>query len=589
MPFFFVLIVGPPFTAFAAESEWKNAVEAVKTAVVNVAGESFDRKTKFHGCGFIVDKSGYIVTTYHVIKSAATLLVTLYDGRVFNANILGADPMTDIAVIRINTGGNLPVMKLGDSESLDLSEKVVAFGYRSEQEHMLTTGIVSMRKVSISDIAFIQTDAEINAENSGGPLINMRGEAVGINTAIIEDKTGKGYAVPINTVRYVMNELIAKGRVERGWLGVQIQPLTPELARTLGLAHAEGVMISDITKGSPAESAGMKKGDIILELNRMAMSDASALRSMITSLKPGDNAMFLVFRDGRQKMYISVKLGKMPVVEATKGMSPIVSEKPFPTTKSDVDELPQVKTKPNKNAYAVVIGIEQYRQKLPKADFAAHDAKIISEYLTKTMGYPEENVITLINDRALKSDMEKYFDRWLSNNVEENGRVFIYYSGHGAPNIKNGDAYLVPYDGDPTFIAETGYPMARLYESLGKLKAKEIIVVLDSCFSGGGGRSVLAKGAKPLVITINAPNIQNNIAVMTASTGDQISSAYEEKGHGLFTYFLLKGIKTEDVVKTDGSIKMDDLFGYIKPQVERIARKQYNNEQTPQLIGAKRY
>lgn len=586
---FFVLIVGPPFTAFAAESEWKNAVEAVKTAVVNVAGESFDRKTKFHGCGFIVDKSGYIVTTYHVIKSAATLLVTLYDGRVFNANILGADPMTDIAVIRINTGGNLPVMKLGDSESLDLSEKVVAFGYRSEQEHMLTTGIVSMRKVSISDIAFIQTDAEINAENSGGPLINMRGEAVGINTAIIEDKTGKGYAVPINTVRYVMNELIAKGRVERGWLGVQIQPLTPELARTLGLAHAEGVMISDITKGSPAESAGMKKGDIILELNRMAMSDASALRSMITSLKPGDNAMFLVFRDGRQKMYISVKLGKMPVVEATKGMSPIVSEKPFPTTKSDVDELPQVKTKPNKNAYAVVIGIEQYRQKLPKADFAAHDAKIISEYLTKTMGYPEENVITLINDRALKSDMEKYFDRWLSNNVEENGRVFIYYSGHGAPNIKNGDAYLVPYDGDPTFIAETGYPMARLYESLGKLKAKEIIVVLDSCFSGGGGRSVLAKGAKPLVITINAPNIQNNIAVMTASTGDQISSAYEEKGHGLFTYFLLKGIKTEDVVKTDGSIKMDDLFGYIKPQVERIARKQYNNEQTPQLIGAKRY
>lgn len=386
-----------------------------------------------------------------------------------------------------------------------------------------------------------------------------------------------------------MNELIAKGRVERGWLGVQIQPLTPELARTLGLAHAEGVMISDITKGSPAESAGMKKGDIILELNRMAMSDASALRSMITSLKPGDNAMFLVFRDGRQKMYISVKLGKMPVVEATKGMSPIVSEKPFPTTKSDVDELPQVKTKPNKNAYAVVIGIEQYRQKLPKADFAAHDAKIISEYLTKTMGYPEENVITLINDRALKSDMEKYFDRWLSNNVEENGRVFIYYSGHGAPNIKNGDAYLVPYDGDPTFIAETGYPMARLYESLGKLKAKEIIVVLDSCFSGGGGRSVLAKGAKPLVITINAPNIQNNIAVMTASTGDQISSAYEEKGHGLFTYFLLKGIKTEDVVKTDGSIKMDDLFGYIKPQVERIARKQYNNEQTPQLIGAKRY
>lgn len=255
---------------------------------------------------------------------------------------------------------------------------------------------------------------------------------------------------------------------------------------------------------------------------------------------------------------------------------------------SDVDELPLVKVKQNKNSYAIVIGIESYRQKLPKADFASHDAKIISEYLTKTMGYPEENVITLINDRALKSDMEKYFDRWLANNVEENGRVFIYYSGHGAPNTKTGDAYLVPYDGDPTFIAETGYSISRLYESLGKLKAREITVVLDSCFSGAGGRSVLAKGAKPLVVMINTPNIQKNISVMSASSGDQVSSAYEEKGHGLFTYFLLKGIKNEDVVKPDGSVAISDLFGYLKPQVERIARKQFNNEQTPQLIGAKK-
>lgn len=232
-----------------------------------------------------------------------------------------------------------------------------------------------------------------------------------------------------------------------------------------------------------------------------------------------------------------------------------------------------------------MIGIESYRQKLPRADYAVADAKIISEYLTKTMGYPEENVITLLNDRALKSDLEKYFDRWLSNNVDENGRVFIYYSGHGAPNTRNGDAYLVPFDGDPTFITETGYSLARLYDSLGKLPAKEIIVVLDSCFSGGGGRSVLAKGAKPLVITINALTIKKNISVMTASSADQISSAYEERGHGLFTYFLLKGLKNENVIRQDGSIKMDDLFKYIKPQVERIARKQFNNEQSPQLVG----
>jgi hypothetical protein len=305
-----------------------------------------------------------------------------------------------------------------------------------------------------------------------------------------------------------------------------------------------------------------------------------SLSKATNSFSTRDNQIAMEFLQGFKR--------EMADATQQKGVQTAALDKASPIIKSDVDELPAIKANPNKNAYAIVIGIENYRQKLPKADYAVADAKIISEYLTKTMGYPEENVITLLNDRALKSDMEKYFDRWLINNVEENGRVFIYYSGHGAPNTKNGDAYLVPYDGDPTFITETGYPIARLYESLGKLKAKEIIVVLDSCFSGAGGRSVLAKGAKPLVMTINTPNIKKNIAVMTASSGDQISSAYEEQGHGLFTYFLLKGIKNEDVIKPDGSIAISDLFSYIKPQVERIARKQFNNEQTPQLIGAKK-
>jgi len=248
-----------------------------------------------------------------------------------------------------------------------------------------------------------------------------------------------------------------------------------------------------------------------------------------------------------------------------------------------------MQAKPNKNAYAIVIGVEKYRQKLPKADYADNDARIMAEYLTKVMGYPEENIVTLLNDRALKSDLEKYLGKWLSNNVEKDSSVFIYYSGHGAPNPKTGDAYLVPYDGDPSFIEETGYPLKRLYAKLDKLNAKEIIVVLDSCFSGAGGRSVIAKGARPLVMNLqNNTALSKNMTVISASAGDQISSTYDEKGHGLFTYFLLKGIKNEDVIKPDGSIKMEDLFGYIKPRVERIARKQFNNEQTPQLIGAKK-
>ncbi|MBI3397872.1 MAG: caspase family protein [Deltaproteobacteria bacterium] len=253
--------------------------------------------------------------------------------------------------------------------------------------------------------------------------------------------------------------------------------------------------------------------------------------------------------------------------------------------KSDVDELPAVKAKPNKNSYAIVIGIESYRQKLPKSDFSIHDAQTMTEYLTKVMGYPEENVVTLTNEHAAKSDFEKYFEKWLFNNVEKDGSVFIYYSGHGAPNPKTGDAFLVPYDGDPSFIDQTGYSLKRLYEALGKLPTKEIIVALDSCFSGAGGRSVIAKGARPLVMTMEKTAVPSNIAVLSAASGEQISSTYEEKGHGLFTYFMLKGLKSDGDANGDGKIEIGELFDYIKPQVERIARKTYNNEQSPQLIA----
>jgi hypothetical protein len=265
------------------------------------------------------------------------------------------------------------------------------------------------------------------------------------------------------------------------------------------------------------------------------------------------------------------------------------SQEAYPTIKSDVDELPAIKVKHNKNAYAIVIGIENYRQKLPKADFATQDARLVADYLIKAMGYPEENVVTLLNDRATNVDLVKYFEKWLPNNVETDSTLFVYFSGHGAPDPKTGGAYLVPYDGDPSFIAETGYSLKRMYDALGKLQAKEIIVALDSCFSGAGGRSVIAKGARPLVMNLqNNTALSKNMTVLSASSGEQISSTYDEKGHGLFTYFLLKGIKNEDVVKQDGSIALSDLFSYLKPQVERIARKQYNNEQTPQLIGAKK-
>jgi ankyrin repeat protein len=255
--------------------------------------------------------------------------------------------------------------------------------------------------------------------------------------------------------------------------------------------------------------------------------------------------------------------------------------------RSDVDGPISGKARPRPNAYALVVGVETYRNDLPKADYAAQDAKIMGEYLTNVMGYQAQNVAALLNERAAKADIEKYIEHWLPNHVEPDAAVFVYFSGHGAPNPKTGEAYLVPYDGDPAFMEATGYPLTRLYEHLNKLPAREVLVVLDSCFSGAGGRSVIAKGLWPIVTEVENPVLAKGKAVvLAASAGPQVSSTYEEKGHGLLTYFFLKGLQGEGDTNKDGTIELTELFYYLKPQVERVARRDFNNEQTPQLLGS---
>jgi len=282
--------------------------------------------------------------------------------------------------------------------------------------------------------------------------------------------------------------------------------------------------------------------------------------------------------DGRVATFIRGGTGGQAVVSAP-------APKLIPA--SDVDAVPTTVPPRKRPAYAVVVGIEQYRQGLPKADFADHDARIVRDHLVKGLGYQEENVVLLSNDRATKTDMEKYFEKWLENRVDQGDSVFIYFSGHGSPNPKTGDAYLVPYDGDPAYIDTTGYSLKRLYDSLAKLPAREVVVLLDSCFSGAGGRSVIAKGARPMGLSTEKAMVTGGkTVVMAASSGDQISSTYTTKSHGLLTYFFLKGLQGEGDQNKDGVLDIKELFDYVKPQVERIARREFNNEQTPQLIGS---
>jgi hypothetical protein len=225
------------------------------------------------------------------------------------------------------------------------------------------------------------------------------------------------------------------------------------------------------------------------------------------------------------------------------------------------------------NDLAVIIGIEGY-QNLPKSDYSYDDAKLVKDYV-KALGFKERNIELLIDEKATKSSIEKSLEAWIKNKAKPDSKVFIYYSGHGAPDPSTGEAYLVPYDGDPNYLNITGYPLRRLYDNLGKLQVAEVVVVLDACFSGAGGRSVLAKGARPLVMMTTSTVLPSNIAVLSATQGTQISTSSTEKGHGVFTYYFLKALK-------DGKKTLAEIYEYIKPNVEDEA-KQLNVQQSPSI------
>jgi hypothetical protein len=228
------------------------------------------------------------------------------------------------------------------------------------------------------------------------------------------------------------------------------------------------------------------------------------------------------------------------------------------------------------NDLAVIVGIEGYSS-LPKSDYSYDDAKLVGNY-AKALGFKPRNIELLLDEKATKSTMEKIIKTWLPNKAKPESKVFIYYSGHGAPEPKTGDAYIVPYDGDPNYLHDTGYALKSLYESLGKLHVAEITVVLDACFSGSGGRSLLAKGARPLVMMKTALPVAPNMVVLTATQGSQISTSSPDKGHGIFTYYFLKALK-------DGKTNVAEIYEYLKPKVEDDA-KVINVQQSPSLNPA---
>ena len=269
------------------------------------------------GSGFIIGADGLILTNNHVIEGAEKITVRLNDRKEYSAQVVGRDPRTDIALIRITEKGvKLPAAPLGDSSKLEVGEWVMAMGSPFGLDNSVTAGIVSAKGRSIGAGAyddFIQTDASINPGNSGGPLINMRGEVVGINTAIFSRTGGNlgiGFAIPINLAKDIVPQLVKKGKVTRGWLGVSIQRITPELAESLGLKEQRGALVAGVEPGSPAEQAGLRTGDVIIEYDGKKITDSTQLPILVARTEVDKPVKVTALRDKRE-VPLTVKIGEL--------------------------------------------------------------------------------------------------------------------------------------------------------------------------------------------------------------------------------------------------------------------------------------
>lgn len=239
---------------------------------------------------------------------------------------------------------------------------------------------------------------------------------------------------------------------------------------------------------------------------------------------------------------------------------------------------PSFRGNPRPHDFAVVVGVEKYSGDLPEAAFAERDARAVREHLL-AMGLPERNVILLEGSRATSGALKKTLETWLPNQVTPESTVFVYFSGHGAPDAATRAAFLVPWDGDPQYLADTAYPVARLYEKLRALKARRAVALLDACFSGRPGRSVLAKGTRPMVVTVE-PEVGPGVVMLSASAGDEVSGSAAKEGYGLFTYHLLRALNSAP----SGPVTLKTVFDALKPAVQDEARRE-NRSQTPQAHG----
>ncbi|MFI5323448.1 MAG: DegQ family serine endoprotease [Thermodesulfobacteriota bacterium] len=315
------------------------------------------------GSGFIFSDDGYIITNNHVVEKATDIKVILEDGEVYHAEVVGTDPKTDLALLKIEPKKKLQAIKFGDSGRVEIGDWVLAIGNPFGLGNTVTAGIISAKGRSLglgSYDDFIQTDAAINPGNSGGPLFNFSGEVIGVNTAIIAGGQGIGFAIPINMAKNVVAQLRNKGKVVRGWIGVYVQQVTPEIAESIHLQKPEGALVADVTPGGPAEKAGIQRGDVIVELNGNPIEDMQQLPRSIASFAPGTSTQIKVIRNGATRTF-NIKLQELPdeVAQTSRSMPGKAVEQGLGLVVQEISPQVQKMFNTDLKEGVIVTGVEQ--------------------------------------------------------------------------------------------------------------------------------------------------------------------------------------------------------------------------------------
>jgi serine protease Do len=374
------------------------------------------------GSGFIISKDGYILTNNHVVEKADKVEVILNDDEKYQAKVIGKDPETDIALIKIDVKEDLPTITLGDSERTRVGDWVMAIGNPYQLSHTVTVGVVSAKGRRLTNSSFddfIQTDAAINFGNSGGPLVNLRGEAVGINTALSARGQNIGFAVPINLAKNILTDLKAEGRAVRGFLGIKISNITDDLVEALNLPGKEGVLVQSVEKGMPADKAGVKKGDVILEVSGRKINTSDELVGTISSFKPDSVAELLVLRDGKRQT-MEARLSERPL----EGRAGVLPEK----------EPGEEGSQPGKLGLSIQNLTTETRRyfEIPSDEEGVVVAQVKPTSAAAEAGLRRGDLITEVNRRKVTNTTE------FKDALEKSRNVVLFYV------LRGGDRFFVP-------------------------------------------------------------------------------------------------------------------------------------------------